>query len=232
MEIPELHTTEKQAFWQQTIRYIVGRKKVEECLGFLVESGKILSGHTSFYKTLPGLAEIAVPFLGDWFSIDLLFGSGRVLNIAEKYNPGINANFHKKIGRAFRPQLQKNPEGAYTVIIATKSILYKTSSLHPSDLPKSILSELGVRSAMIIPLRLPAGYIGAMEILSFDEYNEKRSYGPADLALAEELGRRISLAVERSVLYYTNRSAPATAGPGISTYYLKENPKYNHNFKI
>ncbi|MFT4849081.1 MAG: transcriptional regulator with GAF, ATPase, and Fis domain [Sediminicola sp.] len=219
MKIAEPHQT-KQAFWRQTMTYITGRKKVEEFLGFLVEGGKILSDDPSFYKTFPNLAEIAVPFLGDWFSIDLLFNSGRVQNIAEKHIADLDSEHIKKLRRSFRPFTQIDIEGNQKVIIAKKPIAYKTNSFLTSESAASILFDLEVQSALIIPLTLPNGCIGSIEILSL---KESRGYDAADLALAEELARRISLAVERSLLYYANHTINKNIFPKKSTPYLKEN---------
>jgi len=58
--------------------------------------------------------------------------------------------------------------------------------------------SLGFRSTMFVPLRARDRLIG---IITLVLSNERRCYGAADLALAEELARRASLAVENARLY-------------------------------
>ncbi|MDC8004291.1 GAF domain-containing protein [Aureisphaera galaxeae] len=221
----------KQEFWKQTMTYIVGRKKVEEFLGFLVESSKILMSDTSFYDTFPKLGEIAVPYLGDWFSIDLFFGPGRVQNVTEQHMAGLDPAMNIKIGEAFRPYTQKDAGGKRSIVASKTPRIYKTTPQNTNEGPESILSNLGVRSALIVPLVLPSGCIGTMEILSL-ESSEERLYGPAEMALAEELGRRVSLAVERSVLYHENQRFKNEKARKISTFYKEGHNTYNHSYKI
>lgn len=195
--------TDKLIAWRRTIAHMHGRRKAEEFLGFLAASGKLLGSEISFYESLPKLASIMVPFLGDWVSIDLFFGDGWVKNVAEKSCREMNEEQTQQLRQTFRPYTQLGLEGTPEVVLAKKSTFY---SLDPQQIQKpedAILTALGVSSYMVIPLELPLGRIGAIAILSLQnkKQEESRQYGPTELALGEELGRRISLAIERSILY-------------------------------
>jgi signal transduction histidine kinase/CheY-like chemotaxis protein len=56
----------------------------------------------------------------------------------------------------------------------------------------------GIRSGMRIALKVRDRVIGALTLFSAES---RRQYGPSDLALGEELGRRVALAVDNARLY-------------------------------
>ncbi|HEY6099867.1 MAG TPA: GAF domain-containing protein [Anaeromyxobacter sp.] len=61
-----------------------------------------------------------------------------------------------------------------------------------------VARALGFRSAMIVPMSTRDRTLGA---ITFVAAESGRRYGPADLLMAEELGRRAGLAVENARLY-------------------------------
>lgn len=195
--------SDKYIAWQRTIAHMHGRRKAEEFLGFLAESGKVLSAEISFYESLPRLVEISVPFFGDWFSIDLFFGDGRVRNVAEKASRKLDESDVRKWRSAFRPFTQPDATGHPQVIVAKEAAFHSPDPEHPQGWEEELLTGLGVSSSMIVPLELPRGCIGVMTIACMASQNaeENRQYGPSELALGQELGRRVSLAVERSLLH-------------------------------
>jgi signal transduction histidine kinase len=70
------------------------------------------------------------------------------------------------------------------------------------------LQAVGLHSAMIVPLVARGRMLGALTCVWADS---GRQYGPADLALAEELARRAALAVDNARLYEAERQARAEA---------------------
>jgi signal transduction histidine kinase len=61
-----------------------------------------------------------------------------------------------------------------------------------------LVRALGLRSAMVVPLMALGRPLGAMTLVSAES---GRRFEPADLAFAEELGRRAGLALENARLY-------------------------------
>src|SRR6185369_4213384 len=70
---------------------------------------------------------------------------------------------------------------------------------HVADILRGLM-----RSSMTVPLRGREGIIGA---LVFGTAAGGRRYGPADLALAEDLSRRAAMAIENAGLYQAAREA-------------------------
>src|SRR5207244_157167 len=63
---------------------------------------------------------------------------------------------------------------------------------------RQLVKDLQLRSVMIVPLRSSGKAVGA---ITFAWAESGRTYGPADLALAQDLARRGAQAVENSLVY-------------------------------
>lgn len=71
-----------------------------------------------------------------------------------------------------------------------------------------MLRALGVRSSMIVPLKVRDRVVGALSLVSDVS---GRVFGPADLATAEEFALRTAAAVDNSLLYREAQAAVARA---------------------
>jgi PAS domain S-box-containing protein len=74
----------------------------------------------------------------------------------------------------------------------------RLSELAVDDLHLELVRELGFQSYMGVPLITRGRTLG---VISFVVAESGRRYGPADLALAEDLARRASTAIENAQLY-------------------------------
>jgi signal transduction histidine kinase len=68
----------------------------------------------------------------------------------------------------------------------------------------AVVQGLGIRSLMRIPMLARGRTLGVISLISTDPH---RLYGAADLALAEELGRRCAVAVDNARLYAESQQA-------------------------
>jgi signal transduction histidine kinase len=66
------------------------------------------------------------------------------------------------------------------------------------------MRKLGFRSSLVVPLRARGEVLGALALFSWDA---ARRYGEADLPLAEDLARRVALAIDHARLYREAREA-------------------------
>ena len=62
-----------------------------------------------------------------------------------------------------------------------------------------MLRELGLTSYIVVPIKAHDGVFGALSLASSRESG--RRYGPAELDIAEHLGRRAGLAIGNARLY-------------------------------
>jgi hypothetical protein len=62
--------------------------------------------------------------------------------------------------------------------------------------------ELRLRSAIVVPLKVQNRTLGAITLIRAES---DRSYGPADVAVAEDLGRRAAMAIDNAQLHSVTR---------------------------
>ena len=107
-----------------------------------------------------------------------------------------------------------HPDDPYGVAAAMRT---NRSLLHPeisdTQLNAPVIAEslqkalraMRVRSAMVVPIRASGQVVGAISFIAAGE--AARRFGPADLALAEEVAGRAGVAVENARLYTAAQEA-------------------------
>jgi signal transduction histidine kinase len=176
---------------------------------FLAEASALLASSLEWEATVASVARLAVPAVADWCAVDAAEGlaaGGPPLAIAH-VDPA-------KVERALEwrrrwPPDPAAPAGTAAVIRTGRSELYEEiddALLARASDPdqRRIARELGMRSAMIVPLAARGRTLGA---ISFIAAESSRRYGPADLAMAEELGRRAGIAVDNARLFHEAQRA-------------------------
>ena len=181
---------------------ITARVRAERGLRLLSDVGEALDAALGVEERLARLADLLVPALADFCTIDLLDAGGRPRLVASAHRspegarllaeyrerrPGPEAPFG--IGRALRtggPELRER--------IPSES-LADYARHAPAGGP---LLRLGPRSAIVTPLTARGRVLGALA-LALGPCG--RTYDGADLDLARQLGRRAGLAVDNARLY-------------------------------
>ena len=170
----------------------------------MADAGTLLSAASLDYEqTLDNLAHAAVPALADWCVADMCEPDGQIKRLAVAHvNPAKEELAWSLVRR--HPIDPDAPEGAAAVIREGRSRLVPEI---PDDLLERvardpehlrILRELGLHSAMVVPLRARGRTLGA---LSFVSAESGVRYGRRDLAHAEELASRAALAVDNARLH-------------------------------
>ncbi len=177
---------------------------------FLAEATALLSSSLDWETTLASLARLAVPAVADWCSVEVpegLAAGDRPVAVAH-VDPA-------KVERALElrrrwPPDPAAPTGAPAVIRTGRSELYPETSdallvagaTDPEQL--RIARELGMTSGMIVPLSARGRTLGAVTFVATES---GRRFGAADLAMAEELGRRAGIAVDNARLWHEAQRA-------------------------
>jgi PAS domain S-box-containing protein len=178
------------------------RVTAEETQRFIVEAGATLSSSLDYHVTLAALAKMAVPRVADWARVDIL-EDGRLRTIAVEHVDPVKLELAFELARRY-PEDPDAAQGPPLVLRTGKSELVpeiseeRLSELAVDDLHLGLVRELGLRSYMCVPLVARGRTLG---VISFVAAESGRRYGPVDLALAEELARRASTAVENARLY-------------------------------
>ncbi len=185
-------------------------RKVEEARhAFLARASAILSTSLDYETTLASVAELCVPDLGDWCAIDVL-ENDELKRVAVVHADPAKIEMAEEFRQRY-PDDARNSPNMKQVIEEGKSVLYpeipdelvEASMAHrPEEYKKvvrSLLKELGLRSAMIVPLRARGRILGILTLVY--SADSGRRYSERDLPLAEDLCHRAALAVDNAGLY-------------------------------
>jgi PAS domain S-box-containing protein len=181
---------------------IEARKSAEEAQQFLVDAGATLGGSLDYRTTLAALAKMAVPRIADWARVDIV-EEGRLRTLAVEHVDQRKVELALELSRRY-PEDPEAAQGPPLVLRTGESELIseiseeRLSELAVDDLHLGLVRELGFQSYMGVPLVARGRTLG---VISFVVAESGRRYGPADLALAEELARRASTAIENAQLY-------------------------------
>ena len=162
--------------------------------------------------TLQRLASLAVPRIGDWCSIDLVGEDGGLRNVAVAHTDPDEVALAEELQRRYPPDPDA-ATGAANVVRTGESELFPSI---PDELIAEaavdeehlrMIRELGMVSAMIVPLTARDRNLGAMTLVAAES---GRHYGEDDLSLSQELARHAALAVDNAMLYRREHEAALT----------------------
>ncbi len=184
-------------------RDITDRKRAEEAQRFLADVGDVLAGSLDSRTTLRTVASLCVPRLADWCAVDMLEAGHVLRRVAVAHTDPEKVRWAHEIHRRYPPDPQSG-RGVFKVLRTGHADLHAEISdeqltraaRDPGEL--QILRELGMTSVMLVPLRARGQTLGVISLISAES---RRHFGPADLALAEEVARRAGLAADNARLY-------------------------------
>ncbi|HEY2510381.1 MAG TPA: PAS domain-containing sensor histidine kinase [Polyangiaceae bacterium] len=171
---------------------IEAQKREEEGHRFVAEASEILASSLDDRTTLGTLATQVVSRLADWCFVDVARTSGIVRRVAVAHAEPGDAELAAALGREEPPRGAFGPEA--------REVL--ASTLPAEDLPPDLLSaaaRLKAKSAVVVYALGVAGE--TVRVALFCCSDARRPLGYAEFALADELGRRTSHALERAHLY-------------------------------
>jgi PAS domain S-box-containing protein len=181
-------------------RDTMNEKRMTARREYLARAGEALAATPDYHQSLVTMVQLAVPRLADWCALHILeAGEAAPVQIAVAHVDPAKVALARDIGRRY-PTDPSSPHGVPNVIRTGRSELY--ARLTPElveaqavdEEHRRILREVGLRSAMIVPLRGRDRTFGA---LTFAYAESGRAYGEDDLLFAEELAHRAALVIER-----------------------------------
>ena len=177
---------------------------------FLVKASELLGSSLDYEQTLRNVANLAVPNIGDWCGVDLVDEAGGPANQVAVAHVDPNK---VKFAHELRLRYPPDPNGASGV----PNVLRTGSSELYAEIPDELLvagsvdaehlrisRELGLRSAMVVPIKDRGAVVGA---ISFVIADSDRRYTTDDLIMAEQLGERAGAAISNARLYKEARDA-------------------------
>ena len=183
---------------------ITERRIEQEQQRYLAEASQVLGSSLDHAETLRRIAELAVPRLADWISIELVNEGGALEQIVLHHVDPAKVQLAREWRERFPPD-RDSPLGPYAVIRTGRSQLMTevppelVEHLRQRDPERAaIVEELQVRSYMAVPLKAALQTIGVISFLSAES---GRRYGPDDLVFAENLAARAAGAIENARLF-------------------------------
>jgi signal transduction histidine kinase len=170
--------------------------------GFIAEAASILTSSLDYRTTLSNVARLLVPGFADWCSVELL-EDGVPTQVAVAHADPEKVALARELRERYPPQAD-DPGGIYDTLRTSEARLYReipdavlvAATRHPEHL--RILRELGLRSAIAVPLVARGRTLGSLILVST---REGRRYGASDLATAQELARHSAAAVDNARLF-------------------------------
>lgn len=194
------------------------RTRLERHKELLIQAGQALSRSLDRDETFATLAELVVPRFADWYAVHLVDDDGV---IAPAHLAHADPDRRQLALRAVErwPTRSDAATGAPRAIRTGESQLIEDIS--PELLAQTaqdaehleIIEQLGLRSAMVVPLKPAGETIGA---LTFVAAESGRHYGPPELAVAEALANRVALALDNARLYHEADEARRSAEQAAS----------------
>jgi GAF domain-containing protein len=175
-------------------------------LTFLADASAALASSLDYRSTLANVANLVVPGLADWCSVDVLEGD-RLVTLAVAHVDPAKVEWAWDLQRRYPPDADATQGAQWVARTGESQLLVEITDdmlvAGARDEEHLALARgLNLRSALVVPLAAHGRPLGAMSLLRAEN---DRPYGPADLAVAEDLGRRAGIAIENAMLHSQTR---------------------------
>jgi serine phosphatase RsbU (regulator of sigma subunit) len=182
---------------------ITTHKRAERGQRFLARSADVLASSLDPDQLLVEIANLAVPELADWCSVEVRTDAGL---LERKALAHVDPNARQRaldLARRYPPDPDA-PQGIYEVVRTGQPELYP-------DIPDEMIRAaavdeehygeivaIGMRSAIVVPMITRGRTIGA---LTWVNGRSGRRFDEQDVELAQELARRCATAIDNARLY-------------------------------
>lgn len=182
-------------------------------LAFQAEFSALLAASLDYLTTLEKIAQLVVPYLADICVVELLEEGSDLRRVASAHVNPAKAAIMRKLNRTYpRAQARYNPTleilstGQAIFIPEITAEVLAAYARDPEH--QKVIEVMGPHhSSIIVPLMVRGELLGA---ITFGTTESGRRYTQADLAFAEDLGRRASQALDNARLYEESQAAVRT----------------------
>jgi signal transduction histidine kinase/DNA-binding response OmpR family regulator len=182
---------------------IAERERAEQALRFLAEASSLLAESLDFEDRLAKIARLTIPLIGDWCTIDVLEDDGQIKRVAVAALDPAKEALERELQQRY-PFKPDTPHGALHVLRTRQPEICPdirddllVASARDAD-HLAMLRSTGLRSFISVPLEARGRIIGA---ITYATAESGRRYQQADLPLAQDLARRVAVAIDNTRLY-------------------------------
>lgn len=178
-------------------------KRHERRQRLLAQAGAVLASSLDPDPTLRSIAELLVPDLADWCVVDVAGEPGTVREAAVATADPTRLDALRRLRERWPPDASRSVGLAHVLRTGEPIFRQEVSPAVLEEMARDrehlrALSELGVRSAMVVPMLGHGVTVGAMTLVTAES---GRRFDQDDLSLARELGERMGTALETARLY-------------------------------
>lgn len=182
---------------------VTEQKRAERAQRLLAEAGKLLAASLNDSSTLSEVANMVVPELADWCSIYMVAEDESIRRIAVAHtHPEIDEQIinHLQLcsldpqAESGLPKVLRNGQAELYPLLTPELL----REIAPGAADLNSPGDVDLKSAMILPLIARGQILGAIALVRAES---GQRYSQADLNLAQELGRRVAIAIYSARLY-------------------------------
>ena len=190
---------------------VTQRARDEAAQRFLAAAGSALIATLDASTAHERMANLCVPEVADWCILAFPGKDGLLHNVAIAHRDGDGENADS--ARRFRERLSCDPDLPWDVQAVMASGRAQLVPAHDAEYLRrikaspeyvQIIGEIGARSAIVAPLSARGRTLGLMIWITA---SSGRTYDEGDVALAEELARRVALTTDNARLFSEAQSA-------------------------
>lgn len=184
------------------------RGRMEEAnrkLAFLARASDVLGESLEYEVTLQQVAQLAVPLLADWCAVNIVDDHGRSHTIAVAHRDPEKVRSARELEKRYPAEADPDAEHGWPRVLRTREpdlleeipagLLLQAAM---DDEHARLITELGLRSSLVVPLIARERVVGAITLVTADLHEPLTR---ADIPLAQELARRAAIAIDNAELY-------------------------------
>ncbi len=188
----------------QRARMYEAIREAEGRVSFLAEASELLTRSLDYEEQLRELAQIAVPRLADWCTVDVLDERGEIDRVAVAHQDPEKVKWGWDVHRRFPPR-RDAPGGVPYVLRTGESFFFPEvpremldAAIAEEPALAEIIEQLRLRSWLCVPLTGHERVLGALTMIRAES---GRAFTQADFDLATALAGRAGVAIENALLY-------------------------------
>jgi len=210
------------------IEDVTQERRSELRSAFLAQAGAVLASSLDYEQTLRNVAELAVPEIVDWCAVDLLGEEGERQTVAVAHVDPERIALAEEL-RRYTPDRLDPEQGLGRVLGTGEPEIYPEITEEMlvqaavDERQLQLLRTVGLRSVLIVPMRIGERILGAMTLVSAES---GRTLDRFDLELAEQTAARAAVAIENARLYSERSLIARTLAQSLLPEELPEIPGY------
>jgi signal transduction histidine kinase len=185
-------------------RLYESERAARERFAFIAEASELLSASMEYEETLERLAQLAVPRLADWCSIDMCGEGGAIERLVVAHEDPEKVRWARELQERYPPDADSPHGVGYVIRTGQPEFLAEIpqelldQAIGDDEELRRIVNELGLHSTICVPLSARGRVLGALTLIAAESHPP---FTQADFALAVELARRAGIIVDNARLF-------------------------------